>query len=342
MKNILLYLYVIIFLSSCMNPGGLSPPSEWKNTPSISESPNQIGPMKITVLNVGQGDSTLITTPNGKNLLIDAGADGKGREVILPYLQAHQMTSLDVIIATHYHADHIGGIDEVIAGRDGQLGSDDDFIPKIAVYDRGGTPFENTPIYPQYLNAVQDYRLSLTAGDLISIDPNVMIHCIVAGGSLLNGLSLDLTQEGISEVENGSSVALLIEYGKFRYLTAGDLTGGGSPGGFKSLDLESPLAALIGEVSVVHVNHHGSLTSSNEVFVNTLRPKAALFNVGDGNDYGQPAQEVLERWNGALAELWLTEKGSGGFISSENITNGPIEVETDGKSLIINGKSMGL
>jgi competence protein ComEC len=154
----------------------------------------------------------------------------------------------------------------------------------------------------------------------------------------LNGVSLDLTQEGISEVENGSSISLLIEYGKFRYLTSGDLTGGGSPGGFQSLDLESPLAKLVGEVSIVHANHHGSLTSSNDNFVNALKPKAVIFSLGDGNEFNHPAQEVLQRWNNAGAKLWLTEKGAGGFIAGEHVVNGPIEVETDGEGVKIQGK----
>jgi competence protein ComEC len=347
MNQIFKYLIILLLFSSCTSLHQRGFPPEWKQLPTVpdltsppTETSTLSKSLKITVLNVGQGDSTLIVTPNGKTLLIDAGPNGKGREVILPYLQAHQITSLDAIIASHYHADHIGGIDEVIAGNDGELGTQDDLIPKIASYDRGGAPFENTPFYPEYLNAIQDHHLSLTTGDLIPIDPDVTIRCVAIGATVLNDPSTDLSQGG-SELENSVSISLLIEYGNFRYLTSGDITGGGSPGGFQTLDVESPLAALVGEVTAVHVNHHGSLTSSNETFVNTLKPKVALINVGNGNEFGHPAQEVLERWHDAGTDLWLTEKGAGGFIAGENITNGAIEIETEGDGFRINGKVFG-
>jgi glyoxylase-like metal-dependent hydrolase (beta-lactamase superfamily II) len=102
----------------------------------------------------------LIIAPNGKTLLIDGGRDGKGQEVILPYLKDHAIHSLDAILATHYDGDHIGGIDEVIAGEDGQLGTSDDLTPKIGIFDRGGTPLDNAPAYPGYVLAAGDLKTS--------------------------------------------------------------------------------------------------------------------------------------------------------------------------------------
>ncbi|MFO1518599.1 MAG: MBL fold metallo-hydrolase [bacterium] len=291
-------------------------------------------------MNVGQGDATLVTTPNGKTLLIDGGREGKGREVILPYLKDHSIISLDAILATHYDGDHIGGIHEVIEGEDGVFNTPDDRMPKLGIYDRGQAPFDNAPSYPAYLQAVSAHRLSLSEGEKIPLDTSLIIRCVSVNGTLWNAPAVDLTALGFNEVENSASLGLLIEYGRFRYLTAGDLTGGGSPGGYKTFDMETPLSQALGGVTVVHANHHGSQSSSNENYANNLHPQVVVFNVGDGNDYHHPAQEVLERWQAAGAELWLTEKGSGGFMASEHIANGPIEIETDGQTLTINGNSV--
>ena len=334
---------------SCMSAGKIStssstpiPYSSSAVSPSSSSAtPSPLtphaSPLRITVLNVGQGDSTLIQIPNGHTLLIDAGPPNKGKDVILPYFQSQQITSLDAILVTHYHMDHIGGLDEVIAGMDGQHNTADDLMPKKAVYDRGGNPFENIPLYPLYINIVGEDRLSINVGETIMLDPQITIRCVVMAGSILNGSTLNLAQEGISEQENAASLALLIEYGKFRYLTSGDLTGGGNPGGYQTLDLETELGTKIGKVSAVHVNHHGSSTSSNASFVENIHPIVAFFSVGDGNDYHHPSQEVLERWKNIGAELWLTEKGSGGFIADEHVVNGNIILETDGEKMKVNG-----
>jgi len=323
-------------------------PADWKQPPHPTEiqftssaSSAEEKTLKIIILNVGQGDSTLFQFPNGKTLLIDAGRPGKGLEVILPFLRDHSL-HLDAIVATHYDQDHIGGIPEVLYGEDGLATTQDDLTPTEGVYDRGGLPIDSAPAFPAYLTAVQNNRHLLNAGDFLNLDSHITLRCVSANASLWTGTSIPLPTEGYSGLENSNSIVLLLEYGQFRYLTGGDLTGGGNPGGYSTLDIETPLVSSIGAVTAVHANHHGSSTSSNEDYVNTLRPQLVLFNVGDGNDYHHPVQEVLERWRDVGAELWLTERGSGGFVASEHIVNGHIEMETDGTLLKINGQNMGL
>ncbi len=307
-------------------------PSSQQTTSDETDDETSSNFLKITALNVGQGDATLITTPNGKNLLIDGGRDGKGRDVILPYLKSRGISSLEAVVVTHYDGDHLGGIDEVIAGEDEKLGSDDDWIPKLGVYDRGGYPFDNAPFYSSYLQASGEHRKTLAIGETVNLDINVEIRCVAVNGKVQNGENIDLSQPGFSEIENSASIALLITYGNFTYLTSGDLTGGGSPGGYKTLDVETPLAKVVGPVTAVHANHHGSLSSSNEIWIETLQPELVFFSVGNENDYHHPAQEVLERWQATDAEIWLTEKGSGGFVQGEHVVNGSIELRTDGEN----------
>lgn len=265
MKRIFLLLLLGIF-SSCANLGNPAFKQAAQSPPPSSgggSEPSDILPLKIYILNVGQGDSTLIITPRGRTVLIDGGKPGKGREVILPFLESEGIGHLDAIVATHYDADHIGGIPEVIAGKDGELDTADDLRPTLGVFDRGGNPLDAAPAYSPYLQAVSPYRKTLQPGDLLPLDSGLVVRCVAANGSILNGAVFDLFQEKIFEAENSSSVALLVEYKNFRYLTAGDLTGGGSPGGFPTLDLEGELAQKVGPVSAVHVNHHGSASSSS-------------------------------------------------------------------------------
>jgi beta-lactamase superfamily II metal-dependent hydrolase len=106
--------------------------------------------------------------------------------------------------------------------------------------------------------------------------------------------------------ENARSVALVITYGKFRYFIGGDLTGGGPTGWSGSPDIESRVAKDVGQVSVLRVNHHGSITSTNSVFLGTLNPTVAIISAGPNlrTDalFHWPSPKVLVRLN-ALAHL---------------------------------------
>lgn len=335
MKKALIYfpLWLCLFFG-CMPASEIetrnhpAPPSFAPNPAELPiESSSETSTLKIHLLNVGQGDSTLLQMPNGKTLLIDAGNEGKGIEVVVPFLQSQNISKIDAALLSHYDADHMAGMDEVISF----------YPPDLGIFDRGQNPMDDSPFFSAYTSAAGTLRKSLQAGDEIRLDSSVKIRCVISNGQIWQGPLLSL--EGpFSQKENASSLGILLEYGKFRYLTSGDLTGGGSPGGFQTLDLETELAHTLGKVSAVHVNHHGSSTSSNTTFVELTRPLIALFNVGNENEYGHPAQEVLERWKSVGSDLWLTEKGNGGFIAGENIANGHILLETDGVSMEVNGE----
>ncbi len=313
------------------------PAPESEASHSLSSSDETTNKLKITVLNVGQGDATFIESPNGKTLLIDGGKPGKGREVLLPFFKKNEISELDLILATHYDSDHIGAIPELIAGEDGVFNSADDFIPKNGVLDRGAYPMDSAPAFGPYLSAVQNFRRSVILGQKIELGSSLDITIVCLNGAVSEDSLIDLLSEGFYEKENATSVGLLIRYKNFSYLSAGDLTGGGSPGGFETFDVETLLAEQLQEVSALHANHHGSSSSSNDTYIQTLTPKAVLFNVGNFNDYRHPTQEVLERWKQSGAALYLTEKGAGGFVAGENIVDGHIELETDGEKMWING-----
>ena len=235
--------------------------------------------LTIHVIDVGQADACLIISPTGGTMLIDAGDNGDGSSIVVPYLQTYGLQALDYIVATHYHSDHIGGIDEVVS----YLGIDS---VRVAVYDRGWS--YDTPTYSDYAAAVASKRVTITDGQVIDLGGGVILTCVAVNG---NGVLSPPFDDQYNE--NDLSVALVLEYSNgFRLFTGGDLSGR-TDGEYN--DIETSVAPEVGVVDVYRVNHHGSFTASNATFVSTLLPAVSLISLGDGNPYGYVHQEVMDR-----------------------------------------------
>jgi beta-lactamase superfamily II metal-dependent hydrolase len=265
--------------------------------------------LMIHHIDVGQGDATLIRVPNGKTVLIDAGNTGKGRNAVIPYLKALGVTSLDYLIVSHYHADHIGAVDEVI----------DALSPDSVrfVLDRGDAPpLPTSNAFSQYRSAAERIprHFAVTVGQTINLSDDVTLRCLAGDGSVL-GYSSPIADR---TDENGLSLVWLLSSGQllnnnlyhFTYFTGGDC-GGPTP---SSADLETPLAAIVGDVDAMKINHHGSRRSTSQLFLDSLRPGAVVISVGDRNTYGHPAQEILDRIQASTSVrfIYQTETGSGG------------------------------
>ncbi len=275
-------------------------------TPSIAA-----GDLTITVIDVGQGDATLIQSPSGKTLLFDGGKSGRGTSIILPFLASVNVDTLDYVVASHYHSDHIGGLDEVIAA-----------IPiREAVLDRGWS--YTTLTYNAYVNAAGSQRQTLTQNQVIDLGEGVTVTCIA-----LNSNDQLSGPYNNGSHENEYDVCLLVQYGGFDYFQAGDLTGDNGSG---SEDIESSVAPLAGDIDVYHVNHHGSYTSSNPNFLQGVQAEVSIISVGN-NGYGHPHQAVLDRLVQYGSFVYQTEPGDGGTLSSQDlrVINGHVSIVTDG------------
>lgn len=279
------------------------------------------GQLQIHAVNVGQGDCTLIVSPDGKTtVLIDAGDENRGTRSVLPYLRKHKIDHLSYVIASHYDADHIGGLDEVISG----MG-----VRKIgAVYDRGSKPANVTGSFKDYAKAAHSRRKTLKLGQEISLGSGAYLKCVATNGTVKGKSPIP----NASANENNLCVGLLLIHKRFRYFTAGD-SGGKRSGAY--VDLESPLAGVVGHVNAMKVNHHGSASSSNEVYLKKLYPAVAVISVGDKNRFKHPSQSALDRLVTAKCTIYRTEKGSGGRVSASGrdiIARGSIKLVTDGLS----------
>lgn len=279
--------------------------------------------LEIVHVDVGEGDATLFIGPKKTAVLVDGGPTGTGAQT-LQVFQEHQITRLDVLIATHPHEDHIGGLPEILASG----------IDVRKAFGNGSAA--DTQTYRNLVTAIQ----STTAAQFEKIKPNDVIDlgdgasmtCSVTAGELSNGTLVQV------EDENDRSTGLEVRYGGFDYHLGGDLGGGGKG----QADIESPLGNIVGKKDVVHLHHHGSASSTNASWLNSTQPKAVVISVGP-NTYGHPSKEVIQRLMGDDPAVTIPPPDvfqTGQNDSSTNATVlGSFSIITDGRTYKIGDKN---
>jgi len=265
----------------------------------------------IHCLAVGQADATLIVSSSGKTLLFDGGNNGDGDDIVVPYLTSLGITTLDYMAASHYHADHVGGLDEVY----------DTIGVTEAVYDRGWS--YTTITYGDYAAAVAPKRQTATAGMIIDLGDNVTVTVVA-----LNGNGQMSSPYDSSSRENEYCLALLVECEDFAFFVAGDLPGGGGSYG----DIETSVGPEVGDIEIYRVNHHGSYSSSNASFLTDLTPEVSIISVPDNSSYGHPHQDVMNRLAAVDSYVYQTAQGSSSTYPAgmRTIVNGHIVITSDG------------
>ena len=234
------------------------------------------GTVRVDVLDVGQGDSILIRTPANKAILIDA-SDNQAKVPAL--LTALGVTALDLVIATHPHADHIGGMDEVL-----------DAFP-VKNYIDSGLP-HTTATYAAVMSRVEakkiPYRTGLT-GMSFNLDDGAVLEILFPTGTPLKDTRSDL---------NSNSVVARLTHGDDCFLFPGDA---------EEPTERALVAAGLAQSDVLKVPHHGSNHSSTPAFLAAVKPSIAVISVGTGNRYGHPGEETLGRLAGTGAAIYRTD-----------------------------------
>jgi competence protein ComEC len=236
--------------------------------------------LALHFLSVGQGDAALIRTPAGRWILVDAGPANErhdaGREVVLPFLIRHGVTRLAGFVLSHAHLDHVGGAPAVLRK-----------VPADFILDPAEPVSE-----PHYLGL-----LDLAAERGYRWSPGRARDSFAVDGVSIQVLHPDTTWARWHEDLNDDSVVLLIRYGAFEAVFAGDL----------GVRAESLLAGKVGRVDLLKVGHHGSAGSSGRSWLSELSPRAAIVSVGP-NRYGHPAPAALARLAQVGAEVWRTDR----------------------------------
>ncbi len=249
------------------------------------------GKLQIHHIDVGQGDGALLISPLGQTALFDDGVYTDCTN-IKSYLQGMGITTVDYHFCSHYHADHLGCIDDLAA-----VG----ITIGTAGYDRAYS--YSSASYTSYVNTLGAKRQTIAKNQTITLDPGsanpVLIKCIA-----LNG-------DGVYPVtgsdENSKSVVLRVSYGAFDEEISGDLTGDAGLGN----DVETGIGPQVGDIEVYKAHHHGSRYSSNDNWLNATTPEVAIISCGNGNTYGHPTADALTRLHNHAVKTYWTETGAG-------------------------------
>ncbi len=258
--------------------------------------------LALHFLDVGQGDAAVLRTPLGNWIVIDAGPASErsdaGRRVVVPFLARHGVRSLALVVVSHAHADHLGGVPAVLARY------------RAGLVLEPGTMFEDQR-YTAFLAELQ--------GTGIPWHPAHTGERFTMDGVTFSVLHPMPGWVGWGQDVNEDSVVLLVEYGAFQALFAGDA-------GFPA---EGAMAGALRPVDLLKVGHHGSRGSTGDDWLSSLRPKTAVISVGR-NDYGHPSPAALARLSSHRADVRRTD------------LEGTISVTTDGTAMTVRsrGRSM--
>ncbi|MFC1559625.1 DNA internalization-related competence protein ComEC/Rec2 [Candidatus Margulisiibacteriota bacterium] len=272
-----------------------------------SGSPPLKNELAITIIDVGQGDSILIESPSGKTMLIDGGGrhqakgakESIGKKIVIPYIHKRGINELDVVVLTHPHDDHVGGLASVIEA-----------VPVKMVIDSGRP--HTSYSYLKFLKLIDKkgiaYKLG-RRGQTIDLGGGVKGFILYPTNSIVKSQETDL---------NDVSIVIKLVYKDFSMLFTGDMEHGGEK------FLLKHRARLKSEV--LKAGHHGSRTSTTYKFLKAVDPKYAIISVGLKNKFGHPSKEIIDRLKKAKVKIYRTDE------------DGAVLIRTDGKKLIFTAK----
>lgn len=248
------------------------------------------GQFELTAIDVGQGDGLLVAFPDGKLMIVDGGGFPNlfgrrqkpkldiGEDVISPYLWSRSVKKLDVVVCTHAHEDHTGGLGAII----------DNFHPAQLWTGANG----DSPVW-------RDLRARALARH-VRIDSMRAGRGFDFGGTHIEVLAPPADYVPGEVGNNNDSLVMRISYGKHSFLLTGDME--------KQVEAELWSEGKLQHCDVLKVPHHGSKTSSTELFLDAVRPEFAIISDGFENGFHHPNPEVLKRYQERHAAVLRTDR----------------------------------
>ena len=283
-----LCLILFLALTACGGVGPSVQPDDWEQPVSPY--------LTVHFLDVGQGDSAVIVTPEGRVILIDAGTSSAGDDVV-EALNELGVESINLAIISHAHADHIGGLENVLGA--------------FPVLHFGDPAFPHpSEMYAELLEQVLALEIPsqvLESGDWIPVEDKVDLFVLSPSPPFIEGSRSDV---------NSNTVVLLLVFDEVSVLFMGDA----------EHETESRLLAegWLRDIDVLKVAHHGSAYATTATFLEVTRPEVAIISCGADNSYGHPAPETVE----------ALERVAPGAVYRTDL-DGTIIVTTDGRELVV-------
>ena len=242
--------------------------------------------IKIYFVDVGQGDSTLIQTIEGKNILIDGGGSefgsfDVGESILLPYLLDRRITTIDYLMISHFDSDHIGGVFAIL----------ENLKVKNIIISKQGETSENLKKFYEITNNKGIRTIIVKKGDIVEIDKYSHFEILFPEDNLIE-----------DNILNNNSIVARFNSLDFSILFTGDIEEIAEK---RLCELYSGTDKL--EAFVLKVAHHGSKTSSTEEFLELVKPKIALIGVGKNNNFGHPNIDVIERLENMGSKIYRTD-----------------------------------
>ncbi len=263
-------------------------PAFWLTYSAASE-------LEVDFLDIGQGDAILIKTPYGQNVLIDGGPDNtiiKRLSENLPWWDR----TIDLMILTHPHDDHVGGLNDVLKRYR---------VNKILYTG----VVHNSPAYLNWLELIRNSHVPLTIIDrpqAIALGDDCWLEILYPRSSLLG--------QGVDNLNNSSIVAKLV-YREAKFLLTGDI----------EIEVEQELINSEADLTaqIMKAGHHGSDTSNSEEFLQAVQPNIVVIQAGAENTFGHPSLRAMKRMERTGAKIY------------RNDLDGTVKLYSDGKKIEI-------
>ena len=292
-------LYCVVFVLLCLSIfGAFVPPETWKYYFSIPKIEARAeGDCRVHFLSVGQGDCTIIEFPDGKTAMIDGGsANDKTTAMVMRYLNALKIDTIENLIVTHADADHCGSLASIVKYKKVQKA----FLPTT------------TPTVIEIYASFYAMLVKKEVEVLPAIRTTKLMQSESCHFSFLYPYSIEEENTSAEENNQNSSVAWL-DYQGTSVLFSGDMPMQTENILMRDsiLGLFSNMSVCLAETEILKVSHHGSREQTSDEFLEYIHAKDAVISCGEGNDYGHPHEELLDRLHTHEIAVHRTDKDGG-------------------------------
>lgn len=263
--------------------------------------------VQLTFVDVGQGDCLLIKTPEGKNVLIDSGGSSQydvGKKLLLPFLLKNGVKKIDMAIITHLHTDHVGGLCSL---------SKELPVKKVGIYE--GNQLISHEVEGR-IGVAAEHFVYLVEGQKVQIGKDLQIEVLYPGKKTFEEYTQIMDNE---KDENAICLVMKVVFKGVSVIMTGDIDTTGEKG-----VLEENLNNCL-KTDILKVAHHGSKYGSSQEFLEEVKPKIAIVQVGK-NIYGHPDIQTLERLENAGAVVYRNDIQ--GAVGVEINKDGKVKIHT--------------